>query len=303
MTKILYQVFGIEDDTLSNEEIRKIYRKLALKYHPDKNPNNPEAAEKFKEIAAAYEILGDAEKRKLYDENKINEKGETISNNFDQNLNRSTYERTRPKAPFKAEPEAHSGSNSRGQDRQQYEHQSRYQEQKSQPQFKTQTKSDPTSPKDTTFQSKSKTSNDSHFRKRPEQGTQQKTSYQYFNKQFDFFKSSPVYYYFFSSYKGANEFSFVQNNRTRTIRSVTYFTSSPLDNLLTAVQSTLKDFNTRYTARYVAAVKQRPAYVFVKANDFRVMERAIDLLIAQKIMLEMIKESGPQFERKSSLSR
>ena len=53
------------------EEIKAKYRKLALKYHPDRNPDNKKAEEMFKKISEAYEILGDKEKRKKYDE-KIN---------------------------------------------------------------------------------------------------------------------------------------------------------------------------------------------------------------------------------------
>jgi molecular chaperone DnaJ len=51
----------------TEEEIKKSYRKLALKYHPDRNPDDPEAEEKFKEAAEAYEVLHDSEKRSLYD--------------------------------------------------------------------------------------------------------------------------------------------------------------------------------------------------------------------------------------------
>jgi molecular chaperone DnaJ len=65
-SKDYYEVLGVAKDA-SEEEIKKAYRKLALKYHPDKNPNNPEAERKFKEAAEAYEVLSDKEKRKLYD--------------------------------------------------------------------------------------------------------------------------------------------------------------------------------------------------------------------------------------------
>lgn len=66
MSKDYYTILGITKKA-TDEDIKKAFRKLAVKYHPDKNPGNKEAEEKFKEINEAYEVLSDAEKRKLYD--------------------------------------------------------------------------------------------------------------------------------------------------------------------------------------------------------------------------------------------
>jgi molecular chaperone DnaJ len=62
----LYEVLGLAKNA-SDEEIKKSYRKLAMKYHPDRNPGNTESEEKFKEAKTAYEILSDSDKRAAYD--------------------------------------------------------------------------------------------------------------------------------------------------------------------------------------------------------------------------------------------
>lgn len=64
--KDYYRTLGVARDA-PPEEIKKAYRQLALKYHPDRNPGNKDAEEKFKEAAEAYSVLGDAEKRSTYD--------------------------------------------------------------------------------------------------------------------------------------------------------------------------------------------------------------------------------------------
>ena len=62
-----YEVLGVNRDA-GEEEIKKAYRKMAMKHHPDRNPDNPGAEEKFKEAKEAYEILSDAQKRSAYDQ-------------------------------------------------------------------------------------------------------------------------------------------------------------------------------------------------------------------------------------------
>jgi len=65
--KDFYAVLGVSASA-TQDEIKKQYRKLAARYHPDKNPNDAKAADRFKEISEAYQVLGDAERRKQYDQ-------------------------------------------------------------------------------------------------------------------------------------------------------------------------------------------------------------------------------------------
>ncbi len=66
MKENYYRILGVAENA-TQDEIKKAYRKLALKYHPDRNRNNPEAEEKFKQITEAYEVLSDPQKRAQYD--------------------------------------------------------------------------------------------------------------------------------------------------------------------------------------------------------------------------------------------
>ncbi|KAH8364580.1 hypothetical protein KR084_008472 [Drosophila pseudotakahashii] len=66
MGKDYYKILGIERNA-SGDEVKKGYRRMALRYHPDKN-DHPQAEEQFKEVVAAFEVLSDKEKRQIYDQ-------------------------------------------------------------------------------------------------------------------------------------------------------------------------------------------------------------------------------------------
>ena len=70
-----YTVLGVKQDA-SQEDIQKAYRRLAKKLHPDLNPGNKKAEEQFKDVSAAYDLLGDAAKRARFDRGEIDASGQ-----------------------------------------------------------------------------------------------------------------------------------------------------------------------------------------------------------------------------------
>ena len=77
MAKDLYNVLGV-DKSASEDDIKKAYRKMAMKYHPDRNPDNPEAETRFKEAAEAYDVLSSPDKKSNYDRFGSAEGGNTF---------------------------------------------------------------------------------------------------------------------------------------------------------------------------------------------------------------------------------
>ncbi|TSK98478.1 Tripartite motif-containing protein 55 [Bagarius yarrelli] len=93
----LYQVLGL-DKNCTHDDVKKSYRKLALKYHPDKNLDNPDAAEKFKELNNAHSVLSDVTKRNIYD--KYGSLGLYVAQQFGE-------ENCKPRTPGEEDPESY----------------------------------------------------------------------------------------------------------------------------------------------------------------------------------------------------
>jgi DnaJ-class molecular chaperone len=96
MDQDLYRILGV-GRTATHDEIRGSYRKLAKEYHPDRNPGNSEAEEKFKRVSAAFDILGDPDKRKKYDAGEIDASGRDTPGGF---YNDARYGRYKPADNF-----------------------------------------------------------------------------------------------------------------------------------------------------------------------------------------------------------
>ena len=80
--KSLYESIGVAKDATPTE-IKKAYHRMALKLHPDKNPDNPDAAKQFQTLQKVYGVLGDVDKRKVYDETGRIDDAELSGDKFD----------------------------------------------------------------------------------------------------------------------------------------------------------------------------------------------------------------------------
>lgn len=97
-----YSVLGISK-TATQEEIKKAYRNLAFKYHPDRNPGDKDAEEKFKKISEAYNVLGDEKKRADYDRFGSASSGYNAENSYYQNSYQNYYQQQSYSDPFGSE--------------------------------------------------------------------------------------------------------------------------------------------------------------------------------------------------------
>lgn len=95
MARNPYAVLGLAPSA-SDTEIRAAFRKLAKQYHPDRNPDDKKAEDKFKEVSAAFDIIGDSDRRKKFDRGEIDEEGRERANPFGQWSSRGGGQRARP---------------------------------------------------------------------------------------------------------------------------------------------------------------------------------------------------------------
>ena len=102
MAENFYEILGVSKDA-SEEAIKKAYRKLARKWHPDINPGNKEAEQKFKEISRAYDCLSKKDQRALYDE--FGEEGLRAGFDADRAREYRQWEKYQQEAPGRAGPE------------------------------------------------------------------------------------------------------------------------------------------------------------------------------------------------------
>ncbi|MCF0243110.1 MAG: DnaJ domain-containing protein [Treponema sp.] len=116
-----YEILGVQKNA-TTDEIKKAYRNLAFKYHPDRNPGDKVAEEKFKKITEAYDVLGDESKRKMYDMGAYSTNSRTsYSNGSYSNTYRNTYSSGNPfEEWFRANESYNSGEQEQQQKRYYY---------------------------------------------------------------------------------------------------------------------------------------------------------------------------------------
>lgn len=233
MPKKLYEVLGLDNEKSSEDEIRKAYRKKALQYHPDKNQNNKSAEEKFKEVGAAYSILGDNDKRAQYDAGVIDEAGNPVQA---QPMPRRPQPQARQEPTPKPQPARNAAPH------------------------------------------------------------QDYDSYRFYPR------PSPTYYRFYNSPSAARTFT----PKPEQTQFFIYTTPTPLStlfNLFTDFDAHLRPEEKARSYRYHRGNSSTPEFIAIKTYHAPSMERMIDQLIAQMILLELATQAAPLFTSNSHRAR